>query len=194
MDEGVSKTASLIDRFKLPLGLSLIGIILIIGGLTIGSKPQPKVFPKESLVSSEKQVTVDVSGAVYKPGVYKLEDGSRIEDAISQAGGFTPDAQNGYVTKVLNLAQKLVDGSKIYIPKEGESAPPNGGVAGTVSEAKININTASLSELDSLPGVGSVTAQKIVASRPYQTIEELVSKKAVSKSVFDKIKDQLVVY
>lgn len=190
MDEGVSETASLIDRFKLPIALSLVGIVLIIGGLVMGSKPQVKDYPKESLVSNEKLVTVDVSGAVNKPGVYKLSSGSRIEDAISQAGGFTQDAQNEYITKVLNLAQKLVDGSKIYIPKEGEIA----GVSAVSEAKKININTASLSELDSLSGVGSVTAQKIVAGRPYQTVEELVSKKAVGKAVFDKIKDQLVVY
>lgn len=191
------KLINLFDRYKLSLGLSLVGIVLIIGGLFLGSKPQPKDYPKESLVESQKSITVDVSGAVNKPGVYKLKDGSRIEDAVSIAGGFSNEAQSEYIAKVLNLAAKLVDGSKIYVPKTGESASAPA-VAGTTSTAntsgQININSASASELDSLPGVGVVTVQKIISGRPYQAIDELLSKKVVSKSVFDKIKDQLIVY
>ncbi len=181
-----------LDRFKLPLALSLVGIVLIAGGLFLSPKSQQKVYPKESIVESQKTVTVDVSGAVSSPGVYRLKDGARIEDAIKLAGGLSPQAQSEYVAKVLNLAQKLVDGSKVYIPKNGEQV--SGAVSGTATSGKININSASASELDGLPGIGEVTAQKIISNRPYQAAEELVAKKVVSKTVFDKIKDQLVVY
>lgn len=185
-----------LDRFKLPISLALLGVVLIVGGLIMG-KQTPKSFPKESIVENpaEKLLTIDVSGAVNKPGVYKLKNGSRIEDAVSLAGGFSQDAQSEYIAKVLNLAQKLVDGSKIYIPKAGEAT--GGLVSGSANSnitAKININTASVSELDSLSGVGEVTARKIISGRPYQAIEELVSKKVVGKAAFDKIKDQLVIY
>lgn len=185
---------NLLDRFKLPLALSLVGIVLIIGGLFIGNS-KPKTYPAASIVENPavKLISVDVSGAVNKPGVYQLKNGSRIEDAVSAAGGFSSDANSEYVAKVLNLAQKLVDGSKLYIPKNGEEvAGAVNGIAG--SSNKININTASSSELDSLPQVGEATVQKIISNRPYQTVDELLSKKAVTKSVFDKIKDQLVVY
>ena len=197
MDEGVSKTAGIIDRYKLPIGLCVIGIVLIIGGLLLSSKPAQKIYPRESLTESQKFITVDVSGGVNKPGVYKIKDSGRVEDAISAAGGFSDDAQTEYIARVLNLAARLADGSKVYVPKEGEAAvavSSVSSVAGTNISSQININTASASELDSLSQVGSVTAQKIISGRPYQAIEELVSKKVVGKALFDKIKDQLVIY
>ena len=67
-------------------------------------------------------------------------------------------------------------------------------VAGASTQAQVNINTASQSDLESLPGIGPVTASKIISDRPYQIVEDLVNKKAVSKAVFEKIKDQIVVY
>lgn len=196
-DEIGSNLAQILERFKIPIALSLVGIVLIIGGIVsskISSKPAQ--FPKESLMdSSQRVLSVDVSGAVVKPGVYQLSDGSRIEDAIKAAGGFTENANQNYITKSLNMAQKINDGTKIYVPVTGDS----GVVAGTVSSngaqtAKVNINTASQSELEALPGIGAVTASKIISSRPYQNAEELLGKKVVGKSVYEKIKDSLVVY
>ena len=193
-------------NFKLPIALSLLGIVLIIGGVFASglTKSKPKDlpagrqdYPKESLVTQDKVISVDVSGAVNKPGVYQLKDGSRIEDAIKMAGSFSQTANQEYISKYLNMAQKLSDGSKVYIPLEGEQVPSGAGtqaVAGTAIQTKVNINTASESELDTLSGVGPVTASKIISGRPYQSIDELISKKILSKSVFDKIKDQLVLY
>lgn len=187
-----------IERFKLPLALSFLGLVLIIGGIFASGLSNTKVkeYPKESLVDSPKRISIDVSGAVSKPGVYKLADGSRIEDAINAAGGFSKDSDKEYISKYINLAQKLVDGSKIYIPAVGESisASKINQVAGTNTSAKININTAVQSELESLTGVGPVTAAKIISGRPYQKIEELIDKKILGKSLFEKIKDQIVVY
>lgn len=184
-----------IEKFKLPLALSLLGIVLIIGGIfASGSKVKTKDFPKESIVEAQKLISVDVSGAVAKPGVYKLKDGARIEEAVSLAGGFSDSANKEYISKYLNMAQKLSDGSKVYVPFEGEIAPVSGGgKAGVVGvTSKVNINTASQSDLEALPGIGPVTASKIISERPYQSIEELVNKKIVSKSVFEKIKDQII--
>lgn len=198
-----------LDQFKLPIGLSLVGVVLIIGGIFASglTKQKPKNstaqnFPKESLVENQKLFSVDVSGAVNKPGVYQLKDGSRIEDAVAAAGGFSEGVNKEYVSKYLNMAQKLSDGSKVYVPAEGEqvSGPVSGGVrnaavvAGVNVPAQVNINTASQSELEALSGIGPVTASKIISDRPYQAVEDLLSKKVVSKSVFEKIKDQLVVY
>lgn len=187
-----------IEKFKLPIGLSLLGLVLIIGGIFSSglNKQKPKEFPKESLVSNNpKTISVDVSGAVVKQGVYQLKDGDRIEEAIKQAGGFTENANQEYIAKYLNMAQKLIDGTKIYVPVAGEE----GVVAGTASAsggqtAKVNINTASRSELEALPGIGVVTASKIISGRPYQEIGELLSKKVVGKSVYEKVKDLLLIY
>ena len=110
-----------------------------------------------------------------------------------------------YVTKNLNLAIKVTDGTKIYIPKIGEtetesitplrSAMQNfGGQAGIMSNAQININTSSELELDSLPGIGPVTVQKIINSRPYSSIDELLSKKIVGSKVFEEIREKISVY
>ena len=186
-----------LEKFKLPIALSFLGLVLIIGGIFASglTKQKPKDFPKESLVQAQKTISVDVSGAVKNPGVYQLTEGVRIEDAIKAAGGFSQTANQEYISKSLNLAQKLSDGGKVYVPSEGEqvSSSVNSQVAG-VSTNQVNINTATESELDSLAGVGPVTASKIISGRPYQSIEELTSKKVISKAVFDKIKDQLVLY
>lgn len=188
-----------IEKFKLPIGLSLVGLVLIVGGIFASglNKNQPKTFPKESIVQTQKLISVDVSGAVVNPGVYQLTDGSRIEDAVEAGGGFVPDANKEYISKSLNMAQKLSDGSKVYVPFEGEQGGGvlgSGVVAGTSTSAVVNINNATQAELEALSGIGPVTASKIISDRPYQTVEELLNKKVVSKGVFDKIKDQLVLY
>lgn len=190
-----------LDQFKIPIALSILGLVLIAGGvfasgLSKSADRRTKEFPKESLVEGQKMLSVDVSGAVNKPGVYKLKDGSRIEDAVKEAGGFANTANKEFISKYLNMAQKLSDGSKVYVPAVGENWVSGQGtvVAGVNTEAQVNINTATQVDLEKLPGIGPVTASKIISDRPYQTVEDLLNKKAVSKSVFEKIKDQVVVY
>ena len=192
---------SFLEKYKLPIGLSIVGLVLIIGGIfTSGlTKQRGKDFPKESLVQDQfqKMISVDVSGAVNKPGVYQIRDGSRIEDAVISAGGFKDSANQEYISKYLNLAQKLSDGSKVYVPAVGENSPAGGatGVAvGSSIQSKVNINLSSQVEIEALPGIGPVTASKIISDRPYQSIDDLLNKKVVSKLVFEKIKDQIVVY
>lgn len=179
-----------LQKFRLPIGLALIGIVLIIGGIVSSGLNKPKTYPKESLVQSQKLISIDVSGAVNNPGVYQIKDGSRIEEAIVAAGGFSENANKEYISKYLNMAQKLSDGGKIYVPFVGEQ----GIVAGESKAEKVNINTATQAELEALSGIGPGYASKIISDRPYQTIEDLLNKKIIPKSTFDKIKDQLVVY
>lgn len=187
-----------LDRFKLPMALSLIGIVLIIGGIVASrlTKHNQTQFPKESLIENQKMISVDVSGAVVKKGVYQLRSDSRVEDAVKAAGGFSETANGEYISKYLNMAQKLSDGAKIYVPMVGESV--NAGVTGAsavqASSNKVNINTATQAEIEALPSIGPVTASKIISDRPYAQVEELLSKKVVSKAVFEKIKDLVVVY
>lgn len=188
-----------LEKFKIPIALSLVGIILIIGGMVASGtgKQYQKAFPKESLVTSSKDISVDVSGAVNKPGVYEIKENSRVEDAIKEAGGLTESANKEYISKYLNLAQKLSDGSKVYVPLTGEVGPgiqTGSSVTGVTVQAKVNINTSTQAELEALPGIGPVTASKIISGRPYQSIEDILNQKIVSKSTYEKIKDSLVVY
>ncbi|MDD5416239.1 MAG: helix-hairpin-helix domain-containing protein [Candidatus Daviesbacteria bacterium] len=197
-----------LNQFKIPIALSFLGLVLIIGGIFASGLNQSaggrtKEFPKESLVENQKMISVDVSGAVKTPGVYQLKDGSRIEDAVVASGGFAETANTEYVSKYLNMAQKLSDGSKVYVPFAGEqvSGSQVGAIAKTTTlsgasaiTAKVNINTATQAELETLDGIGTSRASDIISGRPYQAAEDLFNKKIVGKAVFEKIKDQIVVY
>jgi len=197
----VENYLNLLERYKLPLALSLVGVVLILGGMFASAKSTPKPFPKESIVagaSSSGQLAVDVSGAVENPGVYKLAMDSRVEDAINAAGGFADQANILFISKYLNLARKLNDGMKIYVPFVGEKDTDlavSQNIAG-VSAGQVqivNINLASQSDLEALPGIGPTTAGKIISNRPYQSVDDLFNKKIVGKAVFTKIKDQLTI-
>lgn len=116
-----------LQTYKLPILLSLLGVVLIMGGifssgLVNAKKPQTQNFPKESLVSASKftGIKLDISGAVNSPAVYSLPADSRVEDAIKAAGGFSSSANADYIAKNINLSQKLTDGQKIYIPFQGK--------------------------------------------------------------------------
>jgi competence protein ComEA len=134
----------------------------------------------------QKEIYVDVSGEVEKAGVYKLENGARMKDALAAAGGLSSKADREFVAQSINLAEKLIDGQKVFIPGYEQ-------VKG-VQTSKININKADLTSLETLSGVGAVRAQAIVDNRPYQSIEDLVKKKVLSASVYEKIKDKISVY
>lgn len=184
----------LLNTHKLPLILSFIGLVLIVGGIFSSQlhKSTSKSYPKESLISSPGPATslkIDISGAVKNPGVYTVEPSIRVEDAIKIAGGFDDHANSVYISKSLNLSQKLSDGQKLYVPFEGESS---GGVVSGVSSGGttiVGLNSGSEKDLEGLPGIGPASAQKIIDSRPYRSVDDLLSKKVVSKSVFEKVKD-----
>jgi competence protein ComEA len=113
--------------------------------------PQPVHAVKAKLV-------VDVAGAVRHPGLYRLEQGTRIADAVAVAGGATARAD----IELVNLAAPLADGEQVVVPKRGAAAASGGAASPT---APLDLNTASLEQLDTLPGVGPSTAQKILDFR-----------------------------
>ena len=184
--------------------LTGIGAIYLKSGASMGTT---KVEVLEDSVASQNtsEITVEVSGSIENPGVYKLASGSRIEDLLVSAGGFSKDADRNYLDKYLNRASKLTDGQKLYIPSLGEQTlgvSAKGGTPDqTISSAfggqngtSVNINTATLSELDSLPEIGQVYGQSIIDHRPYSNTQELVSKGAIKQNVFEKIKNQVTTY
>ena len=181
----------LLKRNWIPLLLGLIGLLLLSYGLISllsSNEKDTVVIEKSEDNNVSSKIKVDVEGAVVKPGVYELDNTARIQDALIAAGGFSASADRTIVSKKLNLASRLVDGSKIYIPQKGEEMilTSSGSVEGT-----ININSATAEQLDTLSGIGPTTAEKIINLRPYSSLEDLVTKKAVSQKVFDSIKDKI---
>lgn len=193
--------------YYLPLGIAVFGFLVFGYGLIEfflsqnirENNLQPQVFTKNQNLNNQnfdqKQIFVDVEGAVLKPGVYKLGFDSRVKDALIASGGLNENANKNWVAKNLNLALKLTDGAKIYIPLIGEAniseQTNNSGIVSQTEGAIININSGTLTEIDSLPGVGLVTAQKIISNRPYSDISDLLNKKVVSAKVFDGIKSKI---
>jgi competence protein ComEA len=121
------------------------------------------------------RVVVDVVGAVRRPGLYRLAQGSRIADALTRAGGATAKADLAQV----NLAALLADGEQVVVPRRGAGVAAAGAGSGSPSgsAAPVQLSTATLEQLDSLPGVGPVTAQKILDYRQkhgaFQSVDEL---------------------
>jgi len=182
------------------LVLLLVGFLgyLIISSLPLLNHRKESVEYLASKDSTDqKEVMVDVSGAVVSPGVYKLSGGSRIKDALVAAGGISLEADREYLATEVNQAARLTDGMKIYIPvvKQMKVAEVvSGGTALGAKQERININTASASELDGLYGVGLSRAEQIIANRPYLKVDDLLEKKVITKSVLDKIRDKVAVY
>lgn len=165
-------------------------------------------------------IFVDVCGAVANPGVYELDEGSRIFQAVDAAGGYLPEAAQNY----LNRASSLMDGQQIYIPTEDEIAEnleallskapealqggavegagggayPDGSVAeGGGSTSSINLNTADVTQLCTLSGIGQSKAEAIIAYREehggFTSIEEIMNVEGIKEGTFSKIKDKISV-
>lgn len=183
---------AILRTYKIPILLGGVSIFAITVSIVLLVKSTQTTTPIQFSsdtpeASGAAAITVDIEGAVATPGVYTLPADSRVEDAIIAAGGLESDADEELFAKTMNRAMKLVDGGKIYVPSLSSSPQsPQSPLSPLVS-----VNSASQSELESLPGIGPVTAQKIIANRPYQTLDELVAKKAVGTALFEKIKDQL---
>ena len=195
--------ASFRERLKgygLPIGIACIGLVVIGYGLIAsfsshtssditfeqGTESLQQTTEASARTVSSESLYIDISGAVVKPGVYAVPADARVQDAVLKAGGFAEDADMEEIARAINLAAKVADAEKIYIPFGGETV---GAVLGQA--AKVSLNKATSGELDQLRGIGPVTVEKIIANRPYQTTEGLLTKKVVSTSVFEKIKDKV---
>jgi competence protein ComEA len=150
--------------------------------------------------SGAENVFVFICGAVVNPGVYEVENGSRICDVLELAGGFGEDAETDY----LNLAEPVSDGQKVYVPTQGETATAlfageETETAEAVEEAsgRVNINTASKEVLVTLPGIGESKADNILAYRAehggFSSIEEIMEIPGIKEAVFSKIKELITV-
>ncbi|MDO4303182.1 MAG: helix-hairpin-helix domain-containing protein [Bacillota bacterium] len=158
-----------------------------------------KAFEAGEISYTQQRVcVVHICGAVVNPGVYTLEEGSRIYQAVEKAGGFREDAREDY----LNQADLIADGMKIYVPtcEETEGLWLEGMTEGAEADdaaGLVNINTADEERLCTLPGVGSAKARSIIAYREkngsYQRIEDIMNVEGIKEGLFQKIRDSITV-
>lgn len=185
-----------------PAELGLLALIsaLVLGGgawvVSRASEPPPpaieQVVAPEAVESPAPPalLVVHVAGHVKEPGIYEVPEGSRVADAIDVAGGALGEAD----LDLLNLAALLSDGQKVYVPAKGEGVPadPSGQVHG-----KVNLNTASADQLEELPGVGPVLAQRIVDHREkrggFTSVRQLMEVSGIGPKTFEALKDLVTV-
>jgi competence protein ComEA len=139
----------------------------------------------------KKTVTVEVSGAVEKPGVFELSGSSRVQEAILQAGGFSNKADLEFIHRRLNLASMLSDQGKIYIPFQGESSPEStsgkSSSLPTPSATQKTINTATEKDLQEVSGIGEVRAKQIIAGQPYSSREDFLERSQLSATLANSV-------
>ncbi|MBN2908588.1 helix-hairpin-helix domain-containing protein [Polycladomyces sp. WAk] len=206
-----------IDKWALATGvLALVVIGLIV--LLISRQEETASVPtlpaykpvqpaKPSVGNKDKatEIVVDVKGAINHPGVYKLSGGSRVLDAMKQAGGAAPSADLNRV----NLAQPLADGMVVYIPRKGEQGPPpvvgasvstpGGGTQKSTTDhgGKISLNSATAEQLDQLDGIGPSKAAAIIRYReehgPFRSVDELANVPGIGEKTLAKFRDRLTV-
>ena len=180
----------------------LIGAIILGGGVLYYRRViQPKVEVEvvEARIKSEEvqPVIVDIAGAVWRPGVYTLKAGARVKDAVDKAS-----PRSSANLELLNLASPLRDGQKIVVPtkiSEGNLKRRSASEARLPGQAnRINLNTTSKAELETLPGMGPVRAQAIIEYRTehggFKNIEEIKNVKGIGEITFKKAEDLITVY
>lgn len=203
MEKYVEIIQPVLKKYWIEVGLLTVAILLAIFSLVLAhptsARQNRPVFTKKTASVKKELVFIDIEGAVAKPGLYKFDSQPRLKDVLEKAGSLSEKADGIYFSKNFNLAKIISDQEKIYIPSIDDvlSGPnlsnvyPSGQLAldSNQDNTHVGINTASLDELDTLPGIGQVTAQKIIDNRPYQSIDELSQKKIVKSNVYEQIKN-----
>lgn len=192
-----------LERYRGYVLITLINLVVLGGVIVLLRRPpQPELMiasPPPTATPlptpTPRPLWVYVSGAVNHPDVFELPIESIVKDAIEAAGGATSEADLGRI----NLALSVANGQHIYVPKLGEESPPVSpptelsDIASGKAGSKININTASQSEIETLPGIGPSKAQGIIENRPYHSIEEIKKVSGIGEATFQKIKDLIAV-
>jgi competence protein ComEA len=166
-------------------GSRLSGIGASRGPSTVA--PLARIDAEGSAAGSAPALVVHVVGAVHRPGLFRLKEGSRVADAVARAGGPTRRAD----LSAVNLAAPLADGQQVIVPRRG---PPGAAAGiGDAPRAKVSLAIATVDQLDELPGIGPVTAQKIVDWRashgPFQTVDDLDDVPGIGPARIEQLRD-----
>jgi competence protein ComEA len=190
------------------------GAMVVVDGADDGPGSVSGSSPGTGAAAADGTVlVVEIVGAVPRTGVYRLPQGSRIGDLVAAAGGYGPRVDTGRAERELNLAAVLIDGDQVRVPSRDDVPAADGGVAGgggtgsnggtgTTGDTgsatgAVDLNSASSAELEALPGIGPVTAQKIITARdeaPFGSIEDLRTRGLVGEKTFEKIRPSIVVH
>jgi len=188
-----------LSRKRLLVAAGCLALLFFLGSKLL-ARPQadaalaPPAAPPTETAAAATRVVVDVVGAVRRPVLYRLEQGTRIADAVARAGGATPKAD----LALINLAAPLADGEQVVVPKRGSAVPGAGaagaGAAGAApAGGPVHLSTATLEQLDSLPGIGPVTAQKILDYRQkhgaFTSVDELDAVPGIGPARLDQLQD-----
>lgn len=182
---------------------SEVGLIAVLAAVVIGGSalvyartadpaapPTKSVPPMAASIQEAKKIFVHVAGMVVAPGVYELVEGSRVKDALAAAGGATEGAD----ANALNLAAILTDGQRVVVPKLGEPVAADGGA---LVGAKVNLNTATKAELESLPSVGPVLAQRLIDYRQlkgrFRSVRQIMEVDGFGPKKYEGLKDLITV-
>ena len=161
--------------------------LLVVAGRTLAGAGAASEQPAQPLVAESPaaapRLVVHVAGAVRRPGLYRLAEGKRVADAVARAGGATAPAD----TAAINLAAPLADGMQVLVPRRGPA------VGGKQSGGRVSLGSASLAELDGLPGVGPVTAQKILDFRTqhggFRSVDDLDAIPGIGPARIEQLRD-----
>lgn len=171
----------------------LLAVLVLADRLLLGAgaaQPAQVLPPPAAMTTVDARLVVDVVGAVRRPGLYRLAQGARVADALARAGGLTPKADRTLV----NLAAPLADGEQVIVPmRVTGAAGPSGGSGSAAPAGPVHLNVATLEQLDTLPGVGPVTAQKILDYRDkhgaFGSVDELDAIPGIGPARLDQLRD-----
>jgi competence protein ComEA len=186
-------------RQALVVAGALALVLVVAGKLFVGSGSAQRVqaFPLPAVARAPApppRLVIDVAGAVRRPGLYRLPQGSRIADAVARAGGATRKAALDGV----NLAAPLADGEQVVVPlrASGVAAAAAAGTEGSPSAGPVSLSTATAEQLDALPGIGPVTAQKIIDYRTehgaFHSVDELDAISGIGPAKLDELRNLVV--
>lgn len=203
MDESPAVVATSNIGGKVLAGLAGLAALGLLGGYAVAMRARPK--PTKVALSrpaedrkSERKIFVHVGGAVQRPGLYSLTDGSRIDDAVRAAGGVLEDAD----LDALNLAARVKDGDKVLVPSRSDTAAASGGpgppgAAPNTQGGLVNLNTATVADLETLPGIGPALAQRIIDFRErnggFRTVEDLLEVPGIGAKKFEELREHVTV-
>jgi competence protein ComEA len=185
---------------QLVLGMVGIAALAVVGWLVLREPPGPSLestLPRArpaSTTTTTGDLVVHAAGAVRQPGLYRLPPGSRVDDLVRAAGGLAEQAD----VDRINLAAPVADGSRVYVARVGEAPPPaTGGSTGDTAEGPLDLNTATLEQLDELPGVGPSTAKAILDERTrrgrFGSVDDLLAVRGIGPAKLDAIRDLVMV-